>query len=419
MTASAADAVSVYDRLVWPEGAIEALLASGDRRRELMAYLGEAEYRALQPLAVAASRTPRDGSRCVFLVPGIMGSQLSLPRAPPLPDNLLWLDPVDFQQGHLSMLALPGPPIRTSGPVLHSYLRLKLVLEASGYAVQYFDYDWRSDLTELGAELAARIEACAASEISIVGHSMGGIIGRLAMLRPVGARVHQLVTLGTPHGGSFAPLQALRGVYPLVRRIAQLDPLRSAEQLASEVFSTFPSLYQMLPSQFGGLDLFNAANWPSVGPQPNATLLARAARLEPGSADPRIVCIAGYGRDTVVDASLDEGSTHDNGFVYGVDPVGDGTVPVERAILPGTRAWFCEVGHSELPRHPLVHASLLALLSGHDPLLNFDAPRHEARQLQRYSDAQLRQSCTDKIDWSQLDAPARRQFLDSLNEATR
>jgi hypothetical protein len=81
----------------------------------------------------------------VVLVPGIMGSQLGLPRPAPLPDNLLWIDPTDFQQGHLELLALPGPPIRSLGPVLYSYLPLKLALEAAGWTVRYFDYDWRQD----------------------------------------------------------------------------------------------------------------------------------------------------------------------------------------------------------------------------------------------------------------------------------
>ena len=47
--------VSAYDRLVWPEGTVEKLLYTGERRRELIAYFGEAEYARLQPMAVAAA----------------------------------------------------------------------------------------------------------------------------------------------------------------------------------------------------------------------------------------------------------------------------------------------------------------------------------------------------------------------------
>jgi hypothetical protein len=40
--------VSLYDRFVWPAGVVEQLLCSGERRRELAAYFGEAEYATLR-----------------------------------------------------------------------------------------------------------------------------------------------------------------------------------------------------------------------------------------------------------------------------------------------------------------------------------------------------------------------------------
>ncbi len=140
-------------------------------------------------------------------------------------------------------------------------------------------------------------------------------------------------------------MQALRGVYPLVRRIAQLDPVRSAETLARDVFATFHSLYQMLPRPHTGLDLLDPRNWPRTGPQPNATLLARVPMLQLGGADKRIVAVAGCGFHTVVNAAL----VHDD-FFYRVEPGGDGTVPTARAVMPGVPAWYCRVAHSELPR---------------------------------------------------------------------
>ncbi|MGC4029121.1 MAG: hypothetical protein QM696_09640 [Steroidobacteraceae bacterium] len=402
--------VSPYDRLVWPEGAIEALLASGERRREVVAYLGEAEYLALQPLARAAAQAPRDPQRCVVLVPGIMGSQLGLPRPAPLPDNLLWIDPVDFQQGHLELLALPGPPIRSLGPVLYSYLPLKLALEAAGWTVRYFDYDWRLDLNDQGRALAARLAAETASNLQIIGHSMGGLLGRIALATPAGARVRRLITLGTPHGGAYAPVQALRGVYPLIRRVAQLDPQHSAEELASRVFSTFPSLYQMLP-QHSNPDLGNAASWPCSGPRPRADMLATSQLPDATALAGRITCIAGHGFDTVVHASLEGGDLR-----YRVDRNGDGTVPLARATLPGAVTAYAPVGHSELPRHPQVHAALLDLLDGRRCGLASTAPPAYPNA-HTYTDADLRALFTEKIDWAALEPAQRRHFLDSLNEA--
>jgi pimeloyl-ACP methyl ester carboxylesterase len=406
------DVPSVYDRLVWPEAQIGHLLASGERRRELRAYLGDKEYDRLQPQAIAAVSAKRDPDRCVFVLPGIMGSQLSLPRERPQPDNLLWVDPAGFQGGHLMQLAWSSLPVRACGPVLYGYLPLKFALETAGYTVRCFDYDWRRDIAELGIELARRIAIEPARQISIVGHSMGGLVARAALHTDAGQRVQRLITLGTPHGGSYAPVQALRGVYPLVRRLAQLDPGHSPEELAREVFATFHSLYQMLPRD-DGAKLIDARNWPSRGPQPNATLLDRVPMLDLGGADPRIGAIAGFGFDTPVHVARvrDE-------FYYRYGPAGDGTVPTSRATLAGTEAWYCKVPHNELPRDPLVQAAVLQLLEDGRPTLA-GAPPTLIDHPRSVSDTELRRLFQEKIDWSALDATARRQFLDSLNEAPR
>ena len=77
-------------------------------------------------------------------------------------------------------------------------------------------------------------------------------------------------------------------------------------------------------------------------------------------------------------------------------------MPTSRATLAGTEAWYCRVAHNELPRSPLVQAAVLSLLH--------DLPRSVA-------DEELRTLFRSKIDWSLLDANARRHFLDSLNES--
>jgi pimeloyl-ACP methyl ester carboxylesterase len=410
------EGVSPYDRLVWPEGVIEQLLATGQRRREVIAYLGEHEYQLLKPMAVLAAATAAHRHHCVFIVPGIMGSQLGLPREAPLPDNLLWVDPIDFQQGNLGLLALPGPEIRSCGPVLYNYLALKFALQIAGYTVRFFDYDWRRDLQELGTQLATRIDAQLAAQpdtaVSLVGHSMGGLVGRTALLTAAGARVQRLVTLGAPHDGSFAPVQALRGVYPLVRRIAQLDPVRSAETLARDVFATFHSLYQMLPRPSTGPDLLDPRNWPRTGPQPNATLLARVPMLQLGGADKRIVAVAGCGFHTVVHAALVQ-----DDFFYRVELSGDGTVPTARAVMTDVPAWYCRVAHSELPRDSAVQEAVVKLLAGETPALSA-SPNHQPAPGFAVSDRELRDQFVEKIDWALLTPAARRHFLDSLNEPT-
>lgn len=405
---SEAGEVSAYDRMVWPEGQVEQWLVSGEHRRELHAYFGESEYSSLRTLAIAAARVTPDPERVVFFVPGIMGTQLASARERPEPDNLLWLDPSDIHHGNLKLLTIPGATLIASGPVLYTWLPLKLALAAAGYTMRCFVYDWRLDMNDSTAALAAELGACTAGQISLIGHSMGGLIAHAVLREPAGERVRQLITVGTPHGGSFAPVQAVRGVYPLVRRLAQLDPLHSPEELSREVFASFHSLYQMLPRDALG-DLIDPRNWPRSGPQPNATVLARAPLFKPGAADPRIQAIAGHGFLTTTNVANVDGE-----FWYRYDYAGDGTVPASRAALPGCPAWYCQVAHNELPRDPAVHAALIAMLKGRKPALASEPPaRHDAPV--STSDMQLRRQLTGKLNWMAMDSAQRRLFLDSLN----
>src|SRR6185437_8400145 len=102
------DHVTPYDRLAWDEGIVERLLATGEQQRELVAYFGGQEYAALAKLArQAQSAVVRDDAPRVFIVPGIMGSQLGRMRRAPLPNDILWLDPVDISLGQLALLRLP------------------------------------------------------------------------------------------------------------------------------------------------------------------------------------------------------------------------------------------------------------------------------------------------------------------------
>jgi pimeloyl-ACP methyl ester carboxylesterase len=299
---SALDHVTPYDRFAWSDAQIERWLAHGEQRRELTAYFGTAEYRALASLARRAQAVRvRDAARTVLIVPGIMGSQLGLRRAAPLPNDIVWLDPIDIQLGRLALLRLPGPAaVVPLGVVLYSYLWLKLYLRAQGFAVEFHDYDWRLPVAESGRALAGRLQAAKPARIAIVAHSMGGLVSRAALALPDTGHVERVVLLGTPNAGSFAAVQALRGTYAVVRKVARLALRASAESLAAGTFSTFPSIYDLLPSGAcaGRSDLFDARTWPGDGPRPRPALLeaARSARTSLAAADERFTVIAGVGQ---------------------------------------------------------------------------------------------------------------------------
>jgi pimeloyl-ACP methyl ester carboxylesterase len=413
----ASEHITPYDKLAFSDVQAQALLASGEHRQELTAFFGDREYGELQYLARrAVKRSTGIRAGRVLIVPGIMGSQLGFERPAPLPADLLWVDPADIGAGRLRALRMDlGAPIRPMGVVLFSYLRLRLHLVAHGFDVDCVDYDWRLGIDVLGKRLAQRIEAEPHPYVHLVAHSMGGLVSRAALSLPARRKVQQVVLLGSPNEGSFAGVQAVRGTYPVVRKLARLDPRISAEQLAEEVFNTFPSLYQLLPTptHTQGIDLFDAQQWPQAGPRPRAELLRAAweTRAGMGKTTARCSVLVGTGQATVtgIERIADD-------FVYTVRPHGDGTVPALSARLEGAQTYFVACAHSELTRDPLIASAVADILKtgATRRLARRWSPRNRA--VGRISDSALRLTHTEKLDLTTLDADARRLYMQSLNE---
>src|SRR5438045_2186379 len=127
-----------------------------------------------------------------------------------------------------------------------------------------------------GCRRGRAVRGAARRRVATVAHSLGGLAARAALALAGTGNVERLVLLGTPHCGSFAAVQALRGTYAVVRKVARLAGQASAESLAAEVFGSFPSLYDLLPAGRGATALFDEPAWPASGPQPSAALLQAA-----------------------------------------------------------------------------------------------------------------------------------------------
>lgn len=410
------DHVTPYDRFCRSDIVVERLLLEGQQAPALEAYFGAREYRELRELAaVAAQRACEASLPHVFVVPGILGSQLGLRRREPLPDDVLWLDPLDIQGGRLLWLdPAQGAPIVPLGAVLYSYLKLKLRLRAAGFAVTLYDYDWRLDIEALGQALAARLREHAGQAVAIVAHSMGGLVSRAALALPDTRHVERVVLLGTPNRGAFAPLQALRGTYSVVRNIARLDLGHASLELAERVWTGFPSLYQMLPGPHGdGPDLTNPMQWPLTAPAPRLALLERARRWHGAlpKPDERFTAVAGVARPTVTAAQRGE-----DGFVYTVTRGGDGTVPTFSAAPEGMRAYYTRAAHSELTRDEQVAAAVIDLCKQGETKRLAQHWRSRARARATVTDAQLLGMNAGKLEWARLEPAQRQAFLDQLNE---
>jgi pimeloyl-ACP methyl ester carboxylesterase len=409
--------ITPYDRFAWSDVEIERMLVCGEQRQELAAYFGEAEYRDLARLARKAERVEvREDQPHVLVVPGILGSQLGIARRRPLPNDVLWLDPIDIQVGRLSLLSLDaGAPIVPLGVVLYSHLKLRLRLRAAGFGVTMHDYDWRLGIEETGAAFAERLRQFPSKRMAIVAHSMGGLVSRVALGLPGTQHVERVVLLGTPNLGSFAPVQALRGTYAVVRKIARLDAETTAERLTEEIFSSFPSLYQMVPvaGPNGAKNFLEPAEWPDTGPELRSPLFERARRFREGFPlpDERFTAIAGVGQETVTAASKRR-----DGFVYKVTRHGDGTVPAVSAALGGAQTYFANAAHSDLTRDALVGSAIVELLRKGSTKRLPTRWRSNSRAEARVTDRDLRRTHIDKVDWAHLTPAQRREYLQDLNE---
>ena len=178
----------------------------------------------------ASARRPR-----LYLLPGLLGSQLGRLRVAghSRPICCGSTRPISLTVGSRSWACAGARdrrrrPLRPLGIIVYTYLALKLRLEAAGFDVVLYDYDWREDLWSLRASARARrLEADPAAELALVGHSMGGLLARAALAqyairRPRDASAADR-TLGTPHGGSIGAVQALRATYPALLRLAAMD----------------------------------------------------------------------------------------------------------------------------------------------------------------------------------------------------
>ena len=121
---------------------------------------------------------------------------------------------------------------------------------------------WTTDVRVAAAQLAQEVEALVAEtgyeRIHVVGHSLGGLIARYYVTHLGGdARVHTLVTLGTPHGGTF-------NAYALPSNLC--CQLRPDSALMDELRAAVPSCQTRFVAYWSDLDQM-------IFPQRNAMLL--------------------------------------------------------------------------------------------------------------------------------------------------
>jgi phospholipase A1 len=195
------------------------------------------------------------------VVPGIMGSELVWGKAQGNNEKIWPPTPLETQFGYKRIAKLRSDDIEP-GEVINKvlcfdvYQPLTELLEKQGFKegsvkkrLAPFPYDWRRDLFTTSDELAKTmgdLYAKGATKISLIAHSMGGLICRLMLERdnyrstPWFRSIDLLATVATPHLG--APL-ALSRVLGLEGSLGiSGNDWRSLANMIK-----YPAAYQLLP----------------------------------------------------------------------------------------------------------------------------------------------------------------------------
>src|SRR5438128_2532056 len=150
-----------------PSDEVERLLRSGEQPELLRAYFGDARYQELRDLArqTAVRAAVRGGPR-VLIVPGILGSTLGFRHL--LLNHVIWFNPVSLIAGEVTKLALNGAvPGEALDVVPYFYTLLKFRLWWFGLDADYYWYDWRRSIDDVGKELAKRVAREPAGEVHL------------------------------------------------------------------------------------------------------------------------------------------------------------------------------------------------------------------------------------------------------------
>jgi tetratricopeptide (TPR) repeat protein len=320
----------------------------------------------------------------VFVVPGIMGSQLSLG------DQAVWVSILQLARGGLSRLSAQASGVKATGLVANGYKALCEHL-AQTHEVVPFPYDWRRSIEGSAEELREALdEKILAAErahqpVRLLAHSMGGLVVRAMlatregratwdrMLQHPGAR---FIMLGTPNGGSHSIPAMLIGRDALVRKLALVD-LRSSHAGLLETIAGFDGALNLLPHA-GALDLFDHAVWerlleldapetrglfgsgvassesagfrwsvPSRAALDKARKIAALIRNSPLDSS-RVVYVAGVADETACDLEIDERAPAGRRVKVIATARGDGRVLWETGIPKGITTFYMNTAHGDL-----------------------------------------------------------------------
>lgn len=194
----------------------------------------------------------------VLLIPGIMGVELYREYYSDYLDmyleSLVWASASRSARNELNFdlnpILIPKLPLGWEGSrsdaewsgLFNMYGNFETFFKDKGYKVHYFSYDWRKSSIDLVSQLSDRIEEIKGienvSKVNIVGHSMGGVLGKKYILETEGKSVNKFITLGAPFFGAPEAVKRLKDGY-LFKEIVTIS--------SAEVNQTIPAVYELAP----------------------------------------------------------------------------------------------------------------------------------------------------------------------------
>ncbi|HSM20933.1 MAG TPA: hypothetical protein VK876_01860, partial [Rubrivivax sp.] len=353
-----------------------------------------------------AAAGPAGDRPAVFVLPGILGSNLAADG------KRIWLS-LRLIGGLGKLRYRPGvdDKVTPDGAISLVYDGLIEHLEATHEVIE-FAFDWRRPIEEEARRLADAVEqalaarAASGQPVRLLAHSMGGVVARTMQLerpatwqRLMSHRGARLLMLGTPNGGSWAPMQVLSGDDTFGNALASFgSPLRDrqARQMMAEMPGFIQLQADLLDPQRGldreatwrkladdDLRTVQEANWwhRSAGEAmqdayvwgvPPQAVLDRAKALRerldrqcrddlPAFAD-KLLLVVGHAKFTP-----DGYEWTDQGLVYlNATDGGDGRVALASALLPGVRTWTLDCEHGSLPDAKRAFSAFVELLTQGD-----------------------------------------------------
>ncbi|MEM1128787.1 MAG: CHAT domain-containing protein, partial [Bacteroidota bacterium] len=345
---------------------------------------------------VVTRKGPRRPRPVVFVLPGIMGSHLSVGR------DRIWLDFLDLARGGLRKLNIDAASVQPDGLVRLAYRKLVRYLKRSHH-VEQMSYDWRRSVRDAAADLAQRVEAQLAATdlpVRLLAHSMGGLVARAFQLDhpEVWAKLTareggRLLMLGTPNGGSFVVRDILLGRARTIKMLGLLD-LGSRRQTLINLVKAYPGLLELLPLD-DTHDYYADALWdeldafdPKARPAADALAAAREVRSAlaalPFDAE-HTYYVAGIDDATPIHHEVEGGD-----LKFWSTAEGDGRVPwasgIPQALIEAKHVWYMNAAHGKMADHrrsfkalrELLERGATTRLAQTPPRLRAEAVRFEA-----------------------------------------